>query len=99
MNRPFAPSSRPRPPRAVVERATQLADVVLQHLRGRRRRPLAPQRVDQPITRNRLVAVQQQQDEHGALLALPEPDGAVAVADLNGSQQAKEHASNLLSAP
>jgi hypothetical protein len=37
--------------------------------------------------------VQQQQGKHGALLALPEPDGAVAVADLNGSQQAKEHAS------
>jgi hypothetical protein len=43
--------------------------------------------------------MQQQQDEHGALPPLPESDGAVAIADLNGSQQAKEHASNLLSAP
>ena len=59
-------------PVAVVERATQLADVVLQHLRGRRRRRLAPQRVDQPIARDRLVAMQQQQGENGALPALPE---------------------------
>jgi hypothetical protein len=94
----MAPRLKPPPP-AVVERATQLADVVLKHLPGRRRRRLAPQGVDQPIARQRLVAMQQQQDEHGALPPLPEPHGAVAVADLNGSQQAKEHASNLLGAP
>jgi hypothetical protein len=73
--------------------ATQAAHVVLENLGCRGRWRLAPEDVDQPIARDRFVAMQQQQGEHRALPALPEPDGAVAVADLNGSQQAKEHAS------
>ena len=79
-------------PLAVVERAAQLADVVLEHLRRRGRRRLAPQRVDQPIARDRLVAMQQQQDENGALPALSDREGVIAVADLKRSQQAKQHA-------
>ena len=79
-------------PLAVVERATQLADVVLENLRRRGRRRLAPQGIDQPIARNRLVAMQQQQDENDALPALSDRKGVIAVADLERSQQAKQHA-------
>jgi len=80
-------------PFAVAERAPQAADVVLQHLRRGRRGRLAPQRVDQAIARDRLVAMQEQQHQHNALPALAELDGAVLVGDLERSQQAKEHAS------
>ena len=79
-------------PLAVVERATQLADVVLENLRSRGRRRLAPKGIDQPVARDRLVAMQQQQDENGALPALSDRKGVIAVADLKGSQQAKQHA-------
>jgi hypothetical protein len=34
----------------------------------------------------------QQQDENGALPALSDRKGVIAVADLKGSQQAKQHA-------
>jgi hypothetical protein len=57
------------------------------------------QGVDQPIARNGLVAMQQQQDQDAALPALAECDRAIAFGDLERSQQAKEHASNLLSRP
>jgi hypothetical protein len=83
-------------PGAVLECAAQLADVVLENLRRGGRRRLAPQGVDQPLARDRHVAMQQEQDEHGALPALSERKGAIAVADLKRSQQAKEHASDLL---
>jgi hypothetical protein len=76
---------------AVVERAAQLADVVLEDLRCRRRRRLAPQRVNQPLAGNRLVAMQQQEGEDTALPPLSERERAVPVADLERSQQAIAH--------
>ena len=79
------------PPLAVVERATQLTDVVLQHLRRRRRRRLAPQGVDHPLAPHRLVAMQQQEDQDAAQAALTEPDRAIPVGDLERAQQAIEH--------
>ena len=54
--------------RAVAELLAQPRDVDLELLRGRRRRRLAPQLVDQPIGRDDLVGVQQQDREQRALL-------------------------------
>ena len=69
-------ASRLQPlPRTVAERTTQLADVVLQHLHGRRGRSLAPQRVDEPVGRYRRVAMQQQEDQDAALAARPSRTG------------------------
>jgi hypothetical protein len=44
---------------AVLERSAQLQDVVLDDLRGRRRRPLAPELVDDPVGREHLVAMEE----------------------------------------
>ena len=71
---------------AVVKRAPQLADVVLQDLGRRGRRRLTPEGIDQPLARDRLVAVQQQEDEDAALPALAELDGAIPVGDLKRSE-------------
>ena len=87
------------PPVAIAERPTQLADVVLEHLGGRRRRRLSPQRVDQSLARDRLVAMQQQQDQDVALPAQSEPDGPIPFADLERSQQGKLHGFDLLVTP
>jgi hypothetical protein len=73
------------PPFAVVQRAAQLAHVVLEHLCRRRRGRLAPQRVDETLARDRLVAMQQQQNENRALPALADREGIIAVADLERS--------------
>jgi hypothetical protein len=43
--------------------------VVLDDLRGRRRRPLAPELVDDAVGREHLVAMEEEQGEEGALLA------------------------------
>jgi len=43
--------------------------------------------------------VQQQQNENGALPALAKLDRATSVADLERSQQAIDHAANLLTTP
>jgi hypothetical protein len=51
----------------VAERAADLEDGVLEGLRSGRRRLLAPERVDQPLGRDRLVAVDQQQREQCTL--------------------------------
>ena len=51
----------------VAERAADLEDGVLERLRRGRRRALAPERVDQPLGGDDLVAVDQQQREEGAL--------------------------------
>ena len=53
----------------VAHDAAQLRDVVLEDLRRRRRRLPVPQLVDQPVRRQRLVRVNQQQREQGALLS------------------------------
>jgi hypothetical protein len=46
----------------LAEGAAQLGDVDLERLGGGRRRALAPQLVDQPVGRDDLVAVVQEQD-------------------------------------
>src|SRR5206468_5782968 len=60
-------------------------------LRARHRRLLAPQRLDQPIGRNDLVDVQQQQREQRPLLDARERDNAVAVNDLKWTEDPELH--------
>ena len=80
------------PSLAVAQPAPQLRHVVLQNLGGRGRRRPAPQRVDQPLTGDPLVAVQQQEHQDAALAPLADPDGMVLViADLERPEQAKAH--------
>ena len=89
-----APVRLQPPSLAVAQPAPQLRHVVLQNLGGRGRRRLTPQRVDQPLTGDRLVAMQQQEHQDAALPPLADPDGMVLViADLEGPEQAKAHAS------
>jgi hypothetical protein len=59
----------------------------LEGVRGRRRRALAPERVDQPLTRDDLVRVQQQQREHGPLPRTAERERSFFAHDLERSQQ------------
>jgi hypothetical protein len=68
-----------------------VTDVFLEDLRRCGRRRLAPQRVDQPIARDGLVAMQQQEGEDAALPPLSESERAVPVVDLERSQQAIAH--------
>ena len=61
----------PRP--VPVERLPDPRDVRLEAMRGRRRRLIAPDLVDQPLDRDDLARVQQQDGENRALLRAPEP--------------------------
>ena len=76
---------------AVLERSAQLQDVVLDDLRGRRRRPLAPELVDDPIGRDRLIAMEEEKGEQGALLAAPERNLPFALANLERPENAEVH--------
>ena len=84
---------RPRDDRAVggAERLPQPRDMGLQGLGGRRGRTLSPQLVDQPLRAQRLVGMQQQQREQGALLAPAERHHATVVEDLEGPEDAEIH--------
>jgi hypothetical protein len=77
--------------RAVVQLLAQLGDVDLQALGRGRRRPLAPQLVDEPVRGHDLVAVQHQQREQRSALATAHRDGTLAVVDLQRSEQAEVH--------
>jgi len=55
-----------------AEPSAQARDVDLNRLGGVLRRPGLPQLVDQPIDRERLVRVHEQQREQGTLLAPPD---------------------------
>jgi hypothetical protein len=60
--------------------------MALQRLGGRRRRLLAPQRLDQPIRAHRLSRVQQQRRRHRPPLRTDQIDPAALVSDLQRSQ-------------
>ena len=77
---------------AVAERLAQPGDEVVQAAPRRRRRRLAPEPVDQPIARQRLVGVQQEDGEQDALPALLQRHGPCAVLDLERAKDAKSHA-------
>ena len=73
-------AAAPRDERPVAKRSgAQARDVGPQHLDSVGWRARRPQHVDHAIGRHRLVAVQQQEREHGALLRAPEPDRAAVV--------------------
>jgi ribosomal protein S28E/S33 len=59
-------------PEAWLERLAEMRDVALEHVRGRLGGRVAPKVVDQPIRRNDLVRVQEEQREDGPLLRAPE---------------------------
>jgi hypothetical protein len=66
----------------VAQRAAELAHLVLEDLRGGRRRPLTPQGVDQPLARDGLVAMEKEIDQHAPLPAPSQGHIAGVVADL-----------------
>ena len=76
----------------VAQYAAQLGDVVLEDLRRRRRRLLAPELVDQPVRRERFVRVDQQEREQRTLLAAADarPSPPV-VADLERTEDVEIH--------
>ena len=72
--------------RVRLERAPQAGHVGLQRHRGVRRRPLAPQRVDQPVGGHHLAGVDQQQCEHRPLAGAAERARPVPVVHLERSE-------------
>jgi hypothetical protein len=58
-------------------------------VRGRRWRPIAPDLVDQPLDRDDLARVQQQDGKNGALLRAPEPKRVLVRPRLKGAEQAE----------
>ncbi len=71
--------------------AAEARDVDLQRVLGRRRRRLAPERVDEPVDRDELVGMEEQDGEHRTLLAALERQLRVAVADRERSKDPELH--------
>ena len=69
-----------------AEHLPKLRDVHLHGRRGRLRRPPAPQLLDQAVTRNRLVRMQQQKREQGARLRAAELQDPALRLDLQRPQ-------------
>ena len=95
------PSDPPGGPIAVVieQRApvgvqclTQPRDVRLQRLQRCGRRARSPKIVDQPVSRDDLIGVQQQNRQQRPLLVATEPDRAIPIADLQRTENPKIHA-------
>ena len=63
-----AATAREDLPRAPAQQLAQLGHVELHHLGSRRRGPLAPQSLAEPIGRDGLVDLQRQHRQHRALL-------------------------------
>ena len=66
---------------------TQLGDVDLDDLRGRRRRLVAPELVDQAVNRNDLVRPQQEDGEQRTLLRSSERQDTSTVSDLERAEK------------
>ena len=56
-----------------------------------RRRPFAPQRVDQPVARDDFVGMKEKEREQRALLASSEGSGCAVQAHLEGAEDAALH--------
>jgi hypothetical protein len=80
----------------VSEGLAQTRDVVVEGVRGRRRRPLAPQAVDQAVAGDDLVRVQQQDGEERTLLRTAEREITTVALHGDGAENRKHH-DNLLS--
>ncbi len=74
-----------------VERAPQVRDVELHHLRGARRRRLAPQPLGEPIRRHRPALLEREHREYRPLLAGAQLDGPVLEANLERPQEPHVH--------
>ena len=72
-----------------LERAAQSADVGLERVGGARRRPLAPQRVDQRVGRNDLVGVQEQERQQSSWFRTANRQWLSATPHLERTQKAK----------
>jgi hypothetical protein len=81
--------------RVRADDASQLRDVGLQHLGRGRRRPLAPELVDQPLDRDGLVRMEQQDAEQRALLRRVKCDRAGVVRDVQRPENPELHTSVL----
>ena len=77
---------------AVRQRLAQARDLHVEHPRRGRRRLLAPQRVGDPLGRQRLVRVQQQEREQRAPPVPAQRDRAATSQDLERAQDAELHA-------
>ena len=89
-----AGGSRHQPPASLLrgpQQPPQPRDVHLDDLPGRRRRLLAPEAVGQPVRRDGLVAVQQQQGEQRALLWPAQGEGALTDARLERPKDQELH--------
>jgi hypothetical protein len=82
------------PPAPTSQSLAKLRDVDLDDLRGRRRRTVAPELVDQAIGGDDLVAVKEQNGEHRALLRSAEGDLTSLRADLERPEDPKLHLSS-----
>lgn len=65
--------------------------MALERFRGRARRPLAPELVDQPVARDRLVRVQKKEDKESPLLPGTERKHSIAVSDLDRPEDPELH--------
>ena len=91
--RPTSPvATRSRYPGGRVSRrsspsvAAQPGQQCLERVRRARRRFVTPQHVDEAITRDHLVGVDQQRREHAALLGAPQPNRLAVAHDLQWAQ-------------
>jgi hypothetical protein len=75
---------------AVIKGLAQSRDMRLQGSRRGRRRPLAPQTINQPVSRHDLIAVQQQDRQQRPLL-LAQRDRPVTVPNLDRAEDPKLH--------
>ena len=77
------------------QRLAQLRHMELHELRGRRRRPLAPQRVDQAIGRDGRAGMERQHRQQRPRLARANSDRPLIDAGLHGSQESDVHCASL----
>jgi hypothetical protein len=75
-----------------AERLAQLGDVNLERRRGRLWLLDAPQLLDQAVTRDGLVGVQEQKRQEGALLRTGDPHDPAVLLDLQRPEDAELHA-------
>jgi hypothetical protein len=73
----------------VTQRLAKARDIHVHRLGGSRRCPLAPQRIDQPVSRDHLSAMEQQHRQQRALLRTAERHRAIAIDHLKRSQNSK----------
>ncbi len=77
--------------RVAAERLAELRDVHLNRGRGGLGRLLAPELVDQALTRDGLVRVQEQKAEEAALLGACDLEAVAVVLDLEGAEDPEVH--------